>query len=76
MKHGFEAPVGEWINKDLRERIDDVFAGSRAAELFDRLRLRALLEVHRNGGQDLAKPIWAIFVLLQWVEAQGGPQTK
>lgn len=68
-KHGFEAPAGEWINKDLRERIDDLFAGSLAADYFDRPRLRAMLDAHRTKGQDLSKPIWAIFVLLQWAEA-------
>lgn len=71
-KHGFEAPVGEWINRDLRERVDDLFAGSQAAEYFDRSRLRSMLEAHRTQGQDLAKPIWAVFVLLQWQESQAG----
>jgi asparagine synthase (glutamine-hydrolysing) len=69
-KHGFEAPIGEWIKGDLRERLDDLFAGSWAAEYFDRSRLRALLDAHRAQGQDLAKPIWAVFVLLQWAESQ------
>jgi asparagine synthase (glutamine-hydrolysing) len=69
-KHGFEAPVGEWINGDLRERIDDLFAGSHAAEYFRPPRLRAMLDAHRSKGQDLAKPIWAIFVFLQWQEAE------
>ena len=69
-KHGFEAPAGEWIKRDLRERIDDLFAGSLAAAYFDRSRLRAMLDAHRTQGQDLSKPIWAIFVLLQWADAQ------
>jgi asparagine synthase (glutamine-hydrolysing) len=69
-KHGFEAPVGEWIKGDLRERVDDLFAGSEGAEYFDRSRLLAMLNAHRTQGQDLSKPIWALFVLLQWVESQ------
>jgi asparagine synthase (glutamine-hydrolysing) len=69
-KHGFEAPVGEWIKGDLRERIDDLFAGSWAAEYFERSRLSAMLDAHRGRGQDLSKPIWAVFVLLQWAESQ------
>ena len=70
-KHGFEAPIGEWIKGGLREQVGDLFAGSWAADHFDRSRLLALLERHQAQGQDLSKPIWALFVLLQWVESQG-----
>jgi asparagine synthase (glutamine-hydrolysing) len=69
-KHGFEAPVAEWINGDLRERIEDLVVSNVAGDFFDRRRLRALLDAHRQRGQDLSKPIWAIFVLLQWAESQ------
>jgi len=69
-KHGFEAPIGEWINADLRERIDALFTGPVAADFFDRKRLLALLDLHRNRNQDLSKQIWAVFVLLQWAESQ------
>ncbi len=69
-KHGFEAPVGEWIQSGLRERIRDLFTGSWAAEYFDRSRLLALLDAHQTRSQDLSKPIWALFVLLQWAESQ------
>jgi asparagine synthase (glutamine-hydrolysing) len=69
-KHGFEAPIGEWINGDLRERINDLFAGAWAADYFDRTRLREMLEAHRTQSRDLAKPIWAVFVLLQWAQSQ------
>jgi asparagine synthase (glutamine-hydrolysing) len=69
-KHGFEAPIGEWINGELRERVDDLFAGSQAGHYFDRARLRALVDAHRVGRQDMAKPIWAAFVLLRWAESQ------
>jgi len=69
-KHGFEAPIGEWIKLDLRERIDDLFTGSVAADYFDRTRLRAMLDVHREGLQDLSKQIWALFVFLQWASTK------
>jgi asparagine synthase (glutamine-hydrolysing) len=69
-KHGFEAPIGEWINVDLRERIDALFTGPVARDFFDRQRLLALLDSHRNGKQDLSKQIWAVFALLQWAESQ------
>jgi asparagine synthase (glutamine-hydrolysing) len=69
-KHGFEAPVGEWIKGDMRERIDDLFAGRWAAEYFEPSRLHAMLDAHRTRGQDLSKPIWAVFALLQWAESQ------
>jgi hypothetical protein len=62
---------GEWIKGDLRERIDDLFAGPQAADYFDRSRLRGMLNTQRTRGQDLSKPIWAVFVLLQWAEAEG-----
>ncbi len=70
-KHGFEAPVGDWIKSELREHIDDLFAGSWAAEHFERSRLLAMLDAHRTHSQDMSKPIWAMFVLLHWGESQG-----
>jgi len=72
-KHGFEAPIGEWIKADLRARIDDLFADGLAARFFDRQRLRVLLDSHRHRNRDLSKAIWAIFALLQWAESQQGP---
>jgi asparagine synthase (glutamine-hydrolysing) len=69
-KHGFEAPIGEWINADLRERVDALFAGNMAGDFFDRKRLLALLDAHRKRIQDVSKQIWAIFALLQWAESQ------
>jgi hypothetical protein len=30
-----------------------------------------MLNTQRTRGQDLSKPIWAVFVLLQWAEAEG-----
>jgi asparagine synthase (glutamine-hydrolysing) len=69
-KHGFEAPIGEWIKTDLRERLDELFSGDAAGVFFDRKRLRGLLDAHRNRKIDLSKPIWAIFALLQWAESQ------
>ena len=68
-KHGFEAPIGEWINGDLSERLDDLFASALAGEYFQRAQLLAWLDQHRTQGQDLAKPIWAVFVFLSWAEA-------
>ena len=73
-KHGFEAPIGEWINGDLRERVDALFAGDVAGDFFDRKRLLALLDAHRDRRQDVSKPIWAVFALLQWAEAQRAAQ--
>lgn len=69
-KHGFEAPVAEWIKGALRERIDDLFVSDVASEFFDRRRLRALLDAHRERSQDVSKPIWAVFALLRWAESQ------
>ena len=74
-KHGFEAPIGEWINAGLRERVDQLFADDLAGDFFDRKRLRALLDTHRNRNQDLSKPIWAVFALLHWAESQKAEQT-
>ena len=75
-KHGFEAPVAEWISGDLRARIDDLFAGSTAADFFDRSLLTNLLKVHRTKGRDLSKPIWALFVFLHWLESRVGPASS
>jgi asparagine synthase (glutamine-hydrolysing) len=71
-KHGFEAPVGEWIKGDLRERVEELFGGSGAAEYFNRSRLLDLLNAHRSRTQDLSKQIWALFVFLQWAESERG----
>lgn len=69
-KHGFEAPIAHWIQGPLAGRIDDLFADSCAADFFERSRLRTMLRMHRTQGQDLSKPLWAVFALLRWVKAE------
>ena len=71
-KHGFEAPIGEWINGTLRDRVDELFSSRTAASIFERSRLEELLRSHRTSRHDRSRPIWAAFVLLVWLERQGG----
>jgi asparagine synthase (glutamine-hydrolysing) len=69
-KRGLSVPVASWINGGLRAEVD---------RLLDRQRLRGqglvneayvarLLDEHRSGRANHAKPLWAIVMLEYWIE--------
>jgi asparagine synthase (glutamine-hydrolysing) len=67
-KHGFSAPVREWIARLYADRFrDDVLhAGSVTASLLDLKDVTRLFEQHREGTADHSHPLWAIWMLERW----------
>lgn len=69
-KRGFSAPLGTWLNNDLRPLVDDVLLGEPAfgADLFDRTAITTLVHEHRQGTQDHTKALWALLTLQRWAD--------
>jgi asparagine synthase (glutamine-hydrolysing) len=71
-KHGFSAPIGEWIAGPYADRFrEQVLAPSaEIAGLIDQSLLRRSFEQHQQGTRDFAYPLWAVWVLERWCRAQ------
>ena len=67
-KQGFGVPVQEWINSQLRERIQDTLTDRRTRErgLFDARYVGLLLDEHARGRRDHSHPLWALMMLELW----------
>jgi asparagine synthase (glutamine-hydrolysing) len=72
-KHGFTAPVGEWITREYADRFTaDVFGGtSFVAGLLDTSRVRSAFKRHQAGVEDHSYLLWAVWVLERWGRRQG-----
>ena len=70
-KQGFGVPIGEWINRELRERIRDTFADARTRQrgLIEPAYVDVLLAEHERGRRDHAPALWALFILELWHRA-------
>ncbi len=70
-KQGFGVPIGEWINRELRERIRDTFADprTRARGVFDPAYVDVLLDEHERGRRNHSNALWSLFVLELWQRA-------
>jgi asparagine synthase (glutamine-hydrolysing) len=67
-KHGFSAPVGEWMARSYAERFraDVLSAGSLTSTLLDLDLVRQLFDQHRAGSRDHGYSLWAIWMLERW----------
>jgi asparagine synthase (glutamine-hydrolysing) len=67
-KHGFTAPVGEWITRDYAEMYaDEVFAPNAFVNgLLDPVRVHAAFDAHRARRADNSYLLWAVWVLEHW----------
>jgi asparagine synthase (glutamine-hydrolysing) len=68
-KHGFEAPVGEWLRAaPLRGFAEDLLfsASGLCARLLDRRALRARWQAHASGRADHRHELWALLMLETW----------
>lgn len=67
-KQGFGVPVGEWINDQLRERINDDLADKRTTGrgYFETKYVRALLNEHSAGRRDHSNVLWMLWMLELW----------
>jgi asparagine synthase (glutamine-hydrolysing) len=71
-KHGFSAPVGEWIRGPLAERFvaDVLDADSGVRDWLDRDVISRWFEEHRLGARDRSHALWAIWMLGRWHRAE------
>jgi asparagine synthase (glutamine-hydrolysing) len=67
-KQGFGVPIGEWINKELRQEIRDTFADSRTRQrgYLDPAYVDLLLDEHERGRRDHSWALWALLILELW----------
>jgi asparagine synthase (glutamine-hydrolysing) len=70
-KQGFGVPIGEWINRELRERIRDTFADARtrARGIVEPTYVDVLLAEHERGRRDHSNALWSLFILELWHRA-------
>jgi asparagine synthase (glutamine-hydrolysing) len=73
-KHGFTAPVGEWMAGRYGERFrsEVVCAGSAVASVMDIGLVRKMFDQHRAGAADHAYGLWAIWMFERWNAAARG----
>ncbi len=67
-KRGLSVPVASWINRGLRSEVDRLLAPERLHGLVDEAYVRRLLDEHRAGTANHAKPLWAVIMLQYWLE--------
>lgn len=67
-KQGFGVPIEEWINSELRERINDTLLDSTAMNrgYFDRSYIELILKEHADRRRDHSHSLWALFMLELW----------
>ncbi|MCS6836689.1 MAG: asparagine synthase (glutamine-hydrolyzing) [Anaerolineae bacterium] len=70
-KHGFGAPVGAWLRRDMSQ-VRDLLQGPHSciARLFHAPALARLLDEHERGQRDHASRLWALLTLEAWQRQQ------
>lgn len=72
-KHGFSAPIAEWMAGPCAERFrEDVLApGSAVSSLIDARQAGALFEAHRAGRAGHGQALWTVWMLARWCARLG-----
>lgn len=67
-KQGFGVPIGEWINSQLKEQIQDTLVEKRSLErgYFEQKYIKILLDEHSKGRRDHAHSLWVLWMLELW----------
>jgi len=67
-KQGFGVPIGDWINVQLKDRINADLADRRFVErgYFDAKYVNLLLDEHRRGRRDHSHALWTLWMLELW----------
>jgi asparagine synthase (glutamine-hydrolysing) len=67
-KHGFEAPIGEWLRGPLAPMADALLADGRLRDrgIFEPRELTRLWQEHRDGRADHRHRLWQILMLELW----------
>jgi asparagine synthase (glutamine-hydrolysing) len=74
-KHGFSAPVSEWLAGPYADRFQSEVLGrdSRTSTLVDRERVARLFTEHRSHHRDHSHALWAVWMLERWARQQREP---
>jgi len=72
-KHGFSAPVGDWMAAQYADRFraDVLEPGAAVSMWIDQDRVQRMFEVHCGRGADYGYALWAIWMLAQWHKSAG-----
>ena len=62
--------VAAWIRGPLYPLVRERLAGGALSSLLDLDVARRLLEEHKAGRRDWARPLWLLFVLASWADAR------
>jgi asparagine synthase (glutamine-hydrolysing) len=66
-KHGFEAPIGEWLRGPLAPMVDDLLDRRLASRgIFDRQTITRFWREHRSGLRDHRHRLWSVVMLELW----------
>ena len=70
-KRGFQIPVAQWLRTRLRPLMEDLLSHDslKAQGIFQPQAVRALMDRHFSGQEDLRKPLWTLLVLQLWWRA-------
>ncbi|HSK70469.1 MAG TPA: asparagine synthase (glutamine-hydrolyzing) [Pyrinomonadaceae bacterium] len=67
-KQGFGMPINEWINRQLKDRIEETLLEKRTLErgYFEPKYIRMLLDEHRRNRRDHSYALWVLWMLELW----------
>jgi asparagine synthase (glutamine-hydrolysing) len=67
-KHGFEAPIGEWLRGSLAPMVDALLTDGRLRDrgVFDDRAVARVWHEHRDGRQDHRHRLWSLVMLELW----------
>jgi asparagine synthase (glutamine-hydrolysing) len=70
-KQGFDVPIRRWLNRELREMLEDTLNDRRARERGDinHRAVLAILDEHRRGVRDHSRRLWSLLTLELWRRA-------
>lgn len=69
-KRGLSVPIASWINHGLRGEVDRLLAPATIQRdgILDPRVVARLLDEHRSGRANHAKPLWTLIMLQYWLE--------
>ncbi len=67
-KHGFEAPIGEWLRGPLVDAVNDLLLDGRlrARGIFNDRTIADMWREHRTGARDHRHRLWSLVMLELW----------
>ena len=67
-KQGFGVPINEWINLQLKDRIQDTLSDPQTTGrgYFDKKYIQILLDEHHKGRRDHSYSLWVLLMLELW----------